>query len=45
MAVALCVGQPQEWLDVVDAMERLNVTPDFVVVDGSEGGTGAAPLD
>lgn len=45
VGIKLCVGQPQEWLDVVDAMERLDVTPDFIVVDGAEGGTGAAPVE
>jgi len=45
VGMKLCVGQPQEWLAVVDAMKRLNVTPDFVVVDGAEGGTGAAPVE
>ena len=45
VGMKLCVGQPQEWLAVVDAMKRLKVTPDFVVVDGAEGGTGAAPVE
>jgi glutamate synthase domain-containing protein 2 len=45
VGIKLCVGQPQEWLDVVDAMKRLDVTPDFIVVDGAEGGTGAAPVE
>jgi len=45
VGLKLCVGQPQEWLAVVEAMRRLNVTPDFVVVDGAEGGTGAAPVE
>jgi glutamate synthase domain-containing protein 2 len=39
----LCVGSRREILAVCKAMIEENVTPDFVVVDGAEGGTGAAP--
>ncbi|OQR65327.1 FMN-binding glutamate synthase family protein [Streptomyces maremycinicus] len=39
----LCVGSRQEFLAVCAAMVAEGVTPDFVVVDGSEGGTGAGP--
>lgn len=41
----LCVGHPWEFLSVCKAMLVTNVTPDFIVVDGKEGGTGAAPLE
>lgn len=41
----LCVGQVVEWLAVVKAMLETGITPDFIVVDGSEGGTGAAPVE
>lgn len=41
----LCVGQPVEFLAVVKAMLESGVAPDFIVVDGKEGGTGAAPLE
>ncbi|WP_460460989.1 FMN-binding glutamate synthase family protein [Angustibacter peucedani] len=41
----LCVGQRHELLAICKAMVDEGVTPDFVVVDGSEGGTGAAPLE
>ncbi len=41
----LCIGHPWEFLSVVKAMLDTNVTPDFIVVDGKEGGTGAAPLE
>jgi glutamate synthase domain-containing protein 2 len=41
----LCVGHPWEFLGIVKAMIDTNVTPDFIVVDGKEGGTGAAPLE
>lgn len=41
----LCVGQPQQLLAIVKAMHESNQTPDFITVDGGEGGTGAAPLE
>ncbi|MFR9755748.1 FMN-binding glutamate synthase family protein [Streptomyces sp. TR06-5] len=39
----LCVGSRREVLAVCKAMREEDVTPDFIVVDGAEGGTGAAP--
>ncbi len=41
----LCIGHPWEWFAVVKAMQTTGITPDFIVVDGAEGGTGAAPLE
>jgi glutamate synthase domain-containing protein 2 len=41
----LCVGSRSEILAICKAMVAEGVTPDFIVVDGSEGGTGAAPLE
>jgi glutamate synthase domain-containing protein 2 len=41
----LCIGQRHEFLAVVKAMLQTGVTPDFIVVDGKEGGTGAAPSE
>ena len=41
----LCVGHPWEFLGIVKAMLETGITPDFIVVDGKEGGTGAAPLE
>jgi glutamate synthase domain-containing protein 2 len=41
----LCVGSRRELLAVCKAMVDEGITPDFIVVDGSEGGTGAAPLE
>ena len=41
----LCVGHPWEFLALVKAMIETGITPDFIVIDGSEGGTGAAPLE
>ncbi len=41
----LCVGHPWEFLGICKAMLETGITPDFIVVDGTEGGTGAAPLE
>ena len=41
----LCVGKRHEFLGIVKAMLVSGITPDFITVDGSEGGTGAAPLE
>ncbi|MFD7921408.1 FMN-binding glutamate synthase family protein [Streptomyces sp. NPDC059740] len=41
----LCPGSRAQFLAVCKAMREEGVTPDFVVVDGAEGGTGAAPLE
>ncbi len=41
----LCIGHPWEWFAMVKAMLETGITPDFIVVDGAEGGTGAAPLE
>ncbi|HEY5335063.1 MAG TPA: FMN-binding glutamate synthase family protein, partial [Mycobacteriales bacterium] len=41
----LCVGRRSEFLAICKAMLDEQVTPDFIIVDGAEGGTGAAPLE
>jgi glutamate synthase domain-containing protein 2 len=41
----LCLGHAWEFMAIVKAMLQTGITPDFIVVDGSEGGTGAAPLE
>ncbi|MBF0491506.1 MAG: FMN-binding glutamate synthase family protein [Deltaproteobacteria bacterium] len=41
----LCLGHPQEWFAIVKAMLQTKLVPDFITVDGGEGGTGAAPLE
>ncbi len=43
--IKLCIGHPWEFLALVKAMLETGITPDFIVVDGKEGGTGAAPLE
>ena len=39
----LAIGHPWEWFGIAKAMATTGILPDFIVVDGGEGGTGAAP--
>ncbi|MGB5812586.1 MAG: FMN-binding glutamate synthase family protein [Polyangiales bacterium] len=41
----LCVGRPLEFMAICKAMIETGITPDFVTIDGGEGGTGAAPIE
>jgi glutamate synthase domain-containing protein 2 len=41
----LAIGHPWEWFSIAKAMQETGITPDFIVVDGKEGGTGAAPVE
>jgi glutamate synthase domain-containing protein 2 len=41
----LCIGHPWEFMGIVKAMLESGTVPDFIVVDGGEGGTGAAPTE
>ena len=41
----LCIGQPWEFMGIVKAMLETGILPDYIVVDGAEGGTGAAPME
>lgn len=41
----LCVGKRREFLAICKAMIESGITPDYIAVDGTEGGTGAAPLE
>ena len=45
VGIKLAIGHPWEWFAIVKAMLATGITPDFIVVDGGEGGTGAAPLE
>jgi len=45
VGLKLCIGQPHEPFALVKAMRETGIYPEFVVVDGGEGGTGAAPLE
>lgn len=41
----LCIGSKAEFLAICKAMLETGITPDFITIDGSEGGTGAAPVE
>lgn len=41
----LCIGRQDEFLGICKAMIATGITPDFITVDGGEGGTGAAPTE
>ena len=41
----LCIGHEWEFLAICKAMLETGIYPDFIVVDGKEGGTGAAPME
>ena len=46
----LAIGHPWEWFGIAKAMREhaasaSGMLPDFIVVDGAEGGTGAAPAE
>ena len=45
VGIKLCIGHPWEWFAIVKGMLESGIQPDFIVVDGAEGGTGAAPLE
>lgn len=45
VGVKLCVGHPWEFFAIAKAMHETGLCPDFITVDGSEGGTGAAPVE
>lgn len=45
VGIKLCVGHPWEWFAIAKAMKETGTGPDFITVDGAEGGTGAAPVE
>ncbi len=45
VGVKLCAGHPWEWFAFAKAMQTTGITPDFLTIDGAEGGTGAAPVE
>jgi len=45
IGIKLCIGNPAEFLSICKAMLETNITPDFITVDGAEGGTGASPVE
>lgn len=45
VGLKLCIGRQAEFMAMLKAMRETEVLPDFITVDGSEGGTGAAPRE
>lgn len=45
VGIKFCLGKRREFLSICKAMIATKIMPDFIVVDGGEGGTGAAPLE
>ncbi len=45
VGIKLCLGHPWEFISIVKAMVQNGIQLDFITVDGSEGGTGAAPVE
>ncbi|WP_019616495.1 FMN-binding glutamate synthase family protein [Psychromonas ossibalaenae] len=45
VGIKLCVGRRSEFFGLCKAMLKSGIKPDFITVDGGEGGTGAAPLE
>ena len=41
----ICVGHPWEWFAIAKAIKETGICPDFITIDGAEGGTGAAPVE
>ncbi len=41
----ICIGKKDEFLDIIHAIVQTGIAPDFITIDGAEGGTGAAPLE
>lgn len=45
IGIKLCIGRKDEFLEMLDQMVVTGIYPDFITIDGAEGGTGAAPLE
>jgi glutamate synthase domain-containing protein 2 len=43
VGIKFCLGRETEFIQLVQEMKKLNIFPDYITVDGAEGGTGAAP--
>ncbi|MBK1878077.1 FMN-binding glutamate synthase family protein [Pelagicoccus mobilis] len=43
VGIKLCIGDPRQFFELVGEMKRQDAFPDFITIDGAEGGTGAAP--
>ncbi len=45
IGIKFCIGRKSEFVALCTTMVEMGITPDFITVDGGEGGTGAAPLE
>lgn len=45
IGIKICIGSKKEFMEIIVAMKQVNIFPDFITIDGAEGGTGAAPLE
>lgn len=45
VGIKLCIGSREEFARMAEALKRQGIFPDFITIDGAEGGTGAAPLE
>lgn len=41
----ICIGRKEEFINIIEAIKETGIIPDFITIDGAEGGTGAAPLE
>jgi glutamate synthase domain-containing protein 2 len=45
VGIKFCLGKREEFIEMCDAMTETGIYPDFIAIDGGEGGTGAAPFE
>lgn len=45
IGIKLCIGNEMDFTEICDAIYATNIIPDFITIDGAEGGTGAAPIE
>ncbi|HAH36016.1 MAG TPA: FMN-binding glutamate synthase family protein, partial [Algoriphagus sp.] len=45
VGIKLCIGRTEEFIEICKEMISQECLPDFITIDGAEGGTGAAPLE
>jgi len=45
VGIKLCLGRTEEFIQLCEVMKKEGIWPDFITVDGAEGGTGASPLE
>ncbi|MEO5667114.1 MAG: FMN-binding glutamate synthase family protein [Bdellovibrionota bacterium] len=45
VGIKLCLGKRREFMALCKAMKKTGIRPDYISIDGGEGGTGAAPLE